>query len=66
MGYESLHIRELLSVQCNDVIHILSPVLYFGFGRCGSQRFALIFDVCIKSKLWISARQKYRDYIINL
>ena len=43
MGYESQHILELLSVQClqvDDVIPILSPAVYCGFGRCGSQRFA--------------------------
>ena len=43
MGYESLHITELLSVQClqvDDVIPILSPALYCGFGKCASQRFA--------------------------
>ena len=42
MGYESLHIMELLSVQClqvDDVIPTLSPAVYCGFGRCGSQRF---------------------------
>ena len=43
MGYESLHVMELLSVQClqvHDVISILSPAVYLSFGRCGSQRFA--------------------------
>ena len=39
-----LHIMELLCVQClqvDDVIPILSPAVYCGFGsRCGSQRFA--------------------------
>ena len=43
MGYESLHIMELLSVQClqvDDVIPILPPAVYCGFGRCGSKRFA--------------------------
>ena len=44
MEYESLHIiMELLSVQClqvDDVIPILPPAVYCGFGRCGSQRFA--------------------------
>ena len=42
MGYESLHIMELLGVQClkvDDVIPILSPAVYC-VGRCGSQRFA--------------------------
>ena len=42
MGYESLHITKLLSVQClqvDDAIPILSPAVYCGFGRCGSQRF---------------------------
>ena len=53
-------------MQCDDVIPIFSPAVYFGFGRCGSQRFALIFNGCIKSKLWLSARQQYRDYIIIL
>ena len=41
MGYGSLHIMELLSVQClqvDDVIPILSPEVYCGFDRCGSQR----------------------------
>ena len=36
MGYESLHITELLSVQClqiDDVIPILLPAVYCGFGR---------------------------------
>ena len=40
---KSLHIMELLSVQClqvDDVIPILSPAVYCGFDRCGSQRFA--------------------------
>ena len=40
---KSLHIMELLSVQClqvDDVIPILSPTVYCGFGRCSSQRFA--------------------------
>ena len=27
-------------LQVNDVIPILSPAVYCGFGRCGSQRFA--------------------------
>ena len=27
-------------LQVDDVIPILSPVVYCGFGRCGSQRFA--------------------------
>ena len=43
MGYESLHILELLSVQClqvDDVVPILSPAVYCSFGRCGSQRCA--------------------------
>ena len=31
---------ELLSVQVDDVIPILPPAVYCGFGRCGSQRFA--------------------------
>ena len=73
MGYESLHILELLSVQClqvDDVIPILSPAVYCGFGRCGSQRFAwwhyFLMGVYILFKLWFSARRQYRDYIINL
>ena len=40
MGYESLHIMELISVQClqvDDVIPILSSAVYCGFGRCGFQ-----------------------------
>ena len=40
MGYKSLHVMELLSVKClqgNDVIPILSPAVYCGFGRCGSR-----------------------------
>ena len=55
MGYELLHIMELLSVQClqvDDVIPILLPAVYRGFGRCGSQRFCLValrFDGYIKS-----------------
>ena len=55
MGYESLHIMELLSVQClqvDDVIPILLPAVYCGFGSYGSQRFAwwhYLFDGCIKS-----------------
>ena len=43
MGYESLHMMELLSVKClqvDDIIPVLSPAVYCGFGRCGSQRFA--------------------------
>ena len=43
MWYESLHIMELLNVQClqvHDLIPILSPAVYCGFGWCGSQRFA--------------------------
>ena len=43
MGYESLHIMQLLSVQClqvDDTIPILSPAVYCGFGRCGTQRLA--------------------------
>ena len=42
MGYESLHIMEILSVQClqvDDVIPILLPAVC-GCDRCGSQRFA--------------------------
>ena len=40
MGYGSLYIMQLLSVQClqvDDVIPILSPAVYCGFGRCGFQ-----------------------------
>ena len=40
MGYESLNIMELLSVQClhfDDVIPILPPAVYYGFGSCGSR-----------------------------
>ena len=47
MGYESLHIMELLSVQClqvDNVIRILLPAVYCGFGRC-----ALLFDGYINS-----------------
>ena len=43
MGYESLHIMELISVYClqvDDVIPIFAPVVYCGFVRCGSQTFA--------------------------
>ena len=44
-----------------SIIPILSPAVYCGFGRCGSQRFpllvALLFDVCIKSiQIVVSAR----------
>ena len=42
-GRDGLYIMELLSVQClqvDDVIPILSPIVYCGFGRCCSQRFA--------------------------
>ena len=73
MGYESLHILELLSVkflQVDNVIPILSPAVYCGFGRCGSQRFTwwhyFLMDVKSLLKLWFSARQQYRDYIIKL
>ena len=38
MRYESLHIMDY-SV-CNDVIPILLPAVYCGFGRCASQRCA--------------------------
>ena len=48
MGYESLHVMELFSVQVDDAIPILSPAVYCGFGRCGSQRmpwwYILLFD----------------------
>ena len=47
MGYESLHIMELLSVQClqdDNVISILLPAVYCGFGRC-----SLLFDGYINS-----------------
>ena len=52
MGYESLYIMELLSVKClqvDDVIPILPPAVYCGFGRCGFHLMALLFDGCIKS-----------------
>ena len=54
MGYELLHVMKLLSVQwlqVDDVIPILSPAMYCGFGKCGSQRFAWwhYFDRCMKS-----------------
>ena len=53
MGYESLHIMKLLRVQClkvDDVIPILSPAVYCGFGRCSKICLvALLFDGCIKS-----------------
>ena len=52
MEYESLHIMELFSVQClqvDDVIPIFSPAVCCSFGRCGSQRLAILFDGCIKS-----------------
>ena len=59
MGYESLHIMKLLSVQrlqVDDVIPILSPAVYCCFGRCGSQRFAwwhyFLMGVCSLFKLW--------------
>ena len=63
MGYESLHIMELLRVQClqvDDVIFILSPVdVYCGFGKykVKIRLVELLFDGC-KSllKLWFSAR----------
>ena len=45
MGYKSLHVMKLLGVQClhvDDVIPILLPAVYSGFGRCGSQRFVLV------------------------
>ena len=63
MGYESLHIMELLSVQClqvDDVIPIVLPAVYCGFGRCGSQRFAwwhyFLMDALSLFRLWFSAR----------
>ena len=40
MGYESLHITELLSVQClqvDDVIPILPPAVNCGFEMCSSK-----------------------------
>ena len=49
MGYDLLHIMELLSVQClqvDDVIPILSPVYCVGIGGVLKD---LLFDVCIKS-----------------
>ena len=39
MGYESLQVMELLSVQrlqVDDVILILSPAVYCSFDSCGS------------------------------
>ena len=45
MGYESLHIMELLSVQflqIDRVIPILLPAVYCGFEKCGSQRFTCL------------------------
>ena len=42
VGYELVHVMGLLSVQwlqVDDVIPILSPAVYCGYGRCGSQRF---------------------------
>ena len=49
MRYESLHIMELHSVYClqvGDVIPILSPAVYGGFGRCGFKRFTyFLMDV---------------------
>ena len=66
MEYESLHIMELLSVQClevDDVILILPLAVYCGFGRCDSQRFAwwhyVLMGVKNLFKLWFSARQQY-------
>ena len=54
MGYESLHITELLSVQClqvDDVIPILSPAVYIlWFWLMWFSKIclvALLFDVCI-------------------
>ena len=55
MGYESLRVMKLHSVQClqvDDVIVILSPAVYCGFCRCGSQQFVwwhYFCDGCIKS-----------------
>ena len=49
MGYELLHVTELLSVQClqvDDVIPILSPAVYCGLKI---RLVALLFDGCIKS-----------------
>ena len=60
MWHESLYIMELLSVQVDDVIPILLPAVYCGFGRCGSQRFAwwhyFLMGVLSLFKLWFSAR----------
>ena len=56
MGYKSLHIMESLSVQClqvDDVILILSPAVYCGFGRCGSKRFAWCWSVCEVSRTYL-------------
>ena len=73
MGYGSLHIMELHSVQClqvDDVIPILLPAVYSGFGRCGSKRCAwwhYSFDGCIKSiEVVVFSKATIRDYIINL
>ena len=59
MGYESLHIMELLSVQClqvDDVIPIFSPAVYCGFGRCDSHTYVdihinLTYHPVVSSKL---------------
>ena len=45
MGYESMYVKELLGVQClkvDDVIPILLPAVYCGFGRYGSKKFILM------------------------
>ena len=51
MGYESLHVMELLSVQClqvDDVIPILSPAVWYVW-LSKFHLVALLFDGCIKS-----------------
>ena len=56
MGYESLHIMEILSVQClqvDDVIPILSSAVYCGFESCSSQRWHyFLMGVNSLVKLW--------------
>ena len=64
MGYESLHIMELLSVKClqvDDVIPILSPAVYCGFVGVvlKDSLGGTTFDGCIKS-IQVVIRQ-YRD-----
>ena len=52
-------------LQGDDVIPILSPAVYCGFGRCGSQRFVLLYKV-YSSCDFQQGNNNYRDYIINL